>query len=172
MGEALCEISTVTKKELATSKILPILVELLKDEHHEVKMGVLSGLQGVAIIIGSELISSGLLMSLSNLMKEPQWRVRLSVVNLIANLAKEFGRDFYMKNLEPIFMQYATDNAASVRDAGIEKLLLISSEFKADWVINAYLPKATEIMNKEKLGYLYRMTLLNSYLVIRIFIKK
>jgi len=167
----LCEICTVVKKDMATQKLIPMLVELLKDEHHEVKMGVLSGLQDVAVVIGPELISSGLLMSLSNLMKEPKWRVRFAVVNLVANLAKEFGRDFYTKNVEPIYMLFMVDNTAAVRETGIEKLQMLTNEFKADWVINGYIPKAVEVLNREKQGYLYRMTALISIAVSR-YLKK
>jgi hypothetical protein len=141
-------------------------VDLLKDEHHEVKLGVLSGLENVAILVGPELISSGLLMSLSNLMKEAQWRVRHSVVNLVGNLLKAFGKDFYAKNVEPIFLLFLVDTSAAVRDAGIEKLLVMANEFKADWVINVYAPKAVEILNRDKIGYLYRMAVLNSLAVI------
>lgn len=142
-----------------------MLGELIKDEHHEVKMGVLSGLQGVATCVGPEQLTSSLLMPLSNLMKEAQWRVRMALINLLANLAKEFGKDFYMKNLEPIFMQFLVDNVAAVRDAGIEKLQLLAAEFKADWIVNGYLPKANEILNKDKQGYLFRLAVLNSLVV-------
>ena len=137
----------------------------MKDEHHEVKMGVLSGLQGVAMCVGPDLITSSLLMGLSNLMKEAQWRVRMALINLLANLAKEFGKDFYMKSLEPIFMQFLLDNVAAVREAGIERLQTLALEYKADWIVNGYLPKANEILGKEKQGYLFRMAVLNSTMV-------
>ncbi|MDR3736516.1 MAG: hypothetical protein P4L10_13400 [Acidobacteriaceae bacterium] len=144
-----------------------MLVDLLKDEHFEVKLGVLVGLQSVASVVGPELVTSGLLMSLSNLMKEPKWRVRHSVVTLVAGLANEFGKDFYAKNVEPIFLQFLTDSTAAVREAGIEKLRLLAAEFKADWVINSYIPKAVEVLSRDKQGYLYRMTVLNSIAVLR-----
>ena len=139
-----------------------MLQELVKDEHYEVKMGVLSELQIVATVVGPDLVTSTLLMSLATLIKEQKWRVRMAVIQLTANLAKEFGKDFYAKNLEPIFLQFLTDNAASVRDMGNEKVQMLANEFKVDWVVNSYIPKANEIMSKEKQGYLYRMAVLNS----------
>jgi len=144
-----------------------MLLELIKDEHHEVKMGVLAELQSVAMVVGPEMVTGTLLMSLSNLMKDPKWRVRMAVTQLTANLGKEFGKEFYTKNLEPIFLQFLTDNAASVRDMGIEKLLMLATEFKADWIVNSYIPKANDILNKEKQGYLYRMAVLNSINVLK-----
>lgn len=143
-----------------------MLVDLIKDEHHEVKMGVLKGIQDVAVVVGPELFSGSLLMSLANLMKETQWRIRMTVIHLTSSLAKEFGKEFYAKNLESIFMLFLTDTASSVREAGIEKLQSMATEFKADWIVNGYLPKANEIMNREKIGYLYRMAVLNSLSVL------
>ncbi len=153
---------TVLKKDVVMSKLVPMLVDLLKDEHHEVKLGVLTGLQSVAKVVGPDLLTSGLLMSLSNLMKEPKWRVRYSVVTLVSELAREFGKEFYAKNVEPIFLLFLTDITAAVREAGIEWLQVLAKEFKADWIVNAYIPKAVEILGRDKQGYLYRMTILNS----------
>ena len=142
--------------------IVPLLVELLKDEHHEVKMGVLSGLQSVATVVGAEVMTSTLLASLSALMSEAQWRVRMALVGMLAHFGKEFGKDFYAKNLESTFMQFLVDAVAAVRELGIKTLQTLAVEYKADWVVNGYLPKALEILNREKQGYLYRMAVLNS----------
>lgn len=162
LSESLCELSTILKKDLVIQKVIPMLVDLIKDEHHEVKMGVLQGIQEVAVVVGPELFSVSLLMSLANLMKEPQWRVRMTVINLTSSLAKDFGKEFYAKNLESIFLLFLTDTASSVREAGIEKLQILATEFKADWIVNGYLPRANEVLSREKLGYLYRIAVLNS----------
>lgn len=148
-----------------------MLVELIKDDHHEVKMGVLQGLKSVAVLVGPELFSGTLLMSLANVMKEPQWRVRMAVITLAAHIAKEFGKEFYVKNLEVIFMLFLVDTASAVREAGIDILQVLAGEFKADWVVNGYLPKAFEVISKEKIGYLQRIAVLNSMAVRIQFIK-
>lgn len=156
------------KKEVITQKIVPMLVELIKDEHHEVKMGVLQGLEAVAVVVGPELFSGALLMSLANLMKEPQWRVRMAVISLAAHISKEFGREFYTKNIETIFMLFLVDTASSVRESGVDMLQILAAEFKADWVVNGFLPKAFDVLGKEKVGYLHRISVLNSIAVISI----
>jgi len=160
------------KKDIVIQKIVPMIAELIKDEHHEVKMGVLQGIQQVALVVGPEIFSGPLLMSLSNLMKESQWRVRLAVVTLVSNLAVQFGKEFYAKNLETIFLLFLTDTASTVRDIGTEKLQLLANEFKADWVINGYLPKAVELLNKEKLGYLHRTAALSSIASLTVALSK
>ena len=162
---SLCAICTVIKKDITLTKLAPMLVELLKDDHHEVKMGILAGIQPVATSIGPDFISSSMLMSFSNLMKDSKWRVRNSVLELLGNLAKEFGKDFYAKSVEQIFLQCLTDTVAEVRETGIMKVEMLANAFKADWVIKAYIPKASDIFNKDKQGYLYRMTALKSIAV-------
>ena len=83
---------------------------------------MLNGLLSVAAIAGPELLSQPILMALNNLTKDGQWRVRMTVIKLAAELAKLFGKEFYMKNLDSMFSTFLNDTAASVRETGIEKL--------------------------------------------------
>jgi hypothetical protein len=52
--------------------------------------------------------------------KDGQWRVRMAVFELIAELALIFGKETCLKHLQPIFMGYLTNTAASVRQMGIK----------------------------------------------------
>ncbi len=106
---------------------------------------------------GAEFFSQTILMALQNLTKDTQWRVRMAVVQVTTDLAKQFGRDFYQKNLDPIFVSFLNDTAASVRNEGRERLKILATEFKSDWVINQFLPKLVENIGREKQGYLYRI---------------
>jgi len=45
-------------KEYTVGKVLPILMELLKDDNSEVKLNVVSGLVKIAGVVGNELLSS------------------------------------------------------------------------------------------------------------------
>ena len=49
-----------------------------------------------------------------------------------------------MKSIDPIFMQYLTNTAASVREMGITKSAEIAKSFGADWVVTNYIPKVIE----------------------------
>jgi hypothetical protein len=46
----------------------------------------------------------------------------MGVIELVGDLAVKFGKEVYVKQLEPIFMQYLTNTAAAVREMGILKL--------------------------------------------------
>jgi len=102
-------------KETTQSKILPILLDLLKDENSEVKLNVVSGMVKIANVVGQDLLTTTLLQSLSSMTKDGQWRVRMSVFELIADLAMIFGKQIYQKDLSAIFMGYLVNTAASVR---------------------------------------------------------
>jgi serine/threonine-protein phosphatase 2A regulatory subunit A len=77
-----------------------------------------------------------------------------------------------MKNLDPIFSVFYMDNAYTVRELGIEKLALMAQEFKADWILGTIIPKLKEVYDMPKQGYLYRMTVISSFVSIIPFLNK
>lgn len=159
-------------KEWTIQKVLPILNELLKDENSEVKLNVVSGLVKIANVVGNELLTTSLLTNLANMTKDPQWRVRMGIFELIADLAIIFGKETYCKHLQSIFMGYLTSTAASVRQMGIAKSSILAAAFKADWVMNEYIPVVTNHFNVDKKGYNYRMCCLNSLAAVMPYILK
>eukprot|EP00824_Muranothrix_gubernata_P008478 TRINITY_DN2090_c0_g1_i3.p1 TRINITY_DN2090_c0_g1~~TRINITY_DN2090_c0_g1_i3.p1 ORF type:complete len:514 (-),score=68.91 TRINITY_DN2090_c0_g1_i3:23-1531(-) len=150
---------------LTKEKLTPMLSELIKDDNHDVRYGVVKSIMGIAKVGGPDVITPNLLAGLSSLTQDGHWRVRLGVFEVCSKLAQQFGREYYAKNLEAIFIKFLSDMASAVREEGIEQLRLLVEEFKSEWVIHSYLPKMNEAINKEKQGYLYRMTALNSILV-------
>lgn len=55
---ALSEMSEYIGKDYSSSKIVPILSELLKDENSEVKLNVVKGIEKIAVIVGMNVIQS------------------------------------------------------------------------------------------------------------------
>lgn len=149
-------------KETTQTKILPILLELLKDENSDVKLNVVSGLVKIANVVNLDLLTSQLLNSLSNMTKDGQWRVRMSVFELIADLSIIYGKEIYQKQLSNIFMGYLTNTAASVRQMGIQKSSTLAMKFGQDWVMSDYIPVVNNHYNVDKKGYNYRMCCLSS----------
>lgn len=84
-------------KEYTVGKVVPILMELLKDDNSEVKLNVVTGLIKIANVVGNDLLSSGLLTILGNMTKDGQWRVRMAVFELISDLALLYGKEIYQK---------------------------------------------------------------------------
>jgi len=73
---ALSEMAHIIGKDYTNSKIVSILMDLLKDDNSEVKMNVCNGLQKVAQVIGPDIISVNFLTIITTMTKEAQWRVR------------------------------------------------------------------------------------------------
>jgi len=139
-----------------------MLMELIKDENSDVRLNVANGMIKMAGVLGPDLLSPAFLTTITSMTKDVQWRVRLSVFELIGDLSKIYGKEIFVKHLEPIFMQYLTNTAAAVREMGIAKSREIAERFKADWVVNNYLPKVLDNYNGDKQGYNFRMASLNS----------
>jgi len=50
-ANALCEMATFIGKEFTVQKVVPILLDLLKDDNSEVKLNVVNGLVKIAKVI-------------------------------------------------------------------------------------------------------------------------
>ena len=111
----------IVGKDYSLSKIMPILETLLKDDSSEVRLNVSSNMAKLAGAVGPDLLTPSLLTIFTNLTKDAQWRVRMATVELIGDLSLSFSKDVFMSKIEPIFMQYLTNTAASVREMGIAK---------------------------------------------------
>ena len=130
---------------------MPILTELIKDENAEVRLNVTQNLSKVSQVAQTDLLVPSFLTILTNMTKDPQWRVRMAVIQLVGDLALQYGRDVFQKNnLEPIFLAYLTNSAAAVREIGIKKVREIAAEFKQEWVMTNFIPKITETYNVDK----------------------
>mmetsp|Transcript_22692 Transcript_22692/g.26050 ORF Transcript_22692/g.26050 Transcript_22692/m.26050 type:complete len:238 (+) Transcript_22692:1027-1740(+) len=154
--------SQIVGFEVTNSKLLPILLELIKDEDGDVRLNSASGLISLADVLGNDLLSDSVISSLSQLTKDTQWRVRSAVYDLIADLGISLGKEPFHKNLKEIFFGFLTDTAASVRNEGIKKLGELSISYRSDWVIDEVVPKLNEIYDQDKQGYLYRMCVINA----------
>ncbi len=56
--------ASIIGKEYTNQKVIPILMELLKDDNSEVKNNVVGGLVKIAHVVREDLINAGLLTQL------------------------------------------------------------------------------------------------------------
>merc|ERR1712166_448804 len=159
---ALCEMSALVGKDFTMQRINTILIELMKDDNAEVRLNVVQNLIKVADVVQQELLSSQFLSIISNITKDAQWRVRMAVIELVGDMAIKFGKDCFLKFLEPIFMQYLNNTAAAVREMGISKVVKMAEQFHDTWVIGFFVPAIIEQYNKDKIAFHYRMACLQS----------
>lgn len=58
----------------------------------------------------------------------------MAMIELLGDLAVNFGQPVYEKQLEVTFMHYLENTAAAVREMGISKVKAMATMFKADWI--------------------------------------
>jgi len=143
-------------------RINTILIELMKDDNAEVRLNVVQNLIKVADVVQQELLSPSFLTILNNITKDSQWRVRMAVIELVGDMAIKFGKDAFLKFLEPIFMQYLNNTAAAVREMGISKVKKMAKEFSGHWLTGFFVPAIIERYNQEKIAFHYRVACLQS----------
>ena len=153
-------------KNYCLNSVLPILLELLKDDNSEVRLNVASNMHKLAKVVGAELLSPTLVAQLTTMTKDAQWRVRMSIFELIGSLSVEFGIEVFQRTLETIFFQYLTNTAASVRNMGVTKSGELAASFGADWVVATLVPKVVDSYNVDQQGYNYRMCALEALSVV------
>ena len=76
----------------------------MRDEFYEVRLSVISRLNGINEVIGVELLSDSLLPAIHLLVNEKQWRVRLAIINFMPILAQQLVCCLFLQN-ELIFNQ-------------------------------------------------------------------
>ena len=62
--------ASIIGKDSTVTKVMPILMDLIKDENADVRLNVCAGLNKVAQIVGAEIITPPFLTTLTNMTKD------------------------------------------------------------------------------------------------------
>ena len=110
-------------KEVAKTRVQPILIDLCQDKDTEVRIETLKILPLWARFVGMyllELITNGTLVVSQ---ESPNWRIRLAVVECFGNIANEFKNPkAFDKNLRKIVAAGIADKAFQVRKHVIKSI--------------------------------------------------
>ena len=61
VASSLCDMASIIGKEFTNQKVIPILLELIKDDNSEVKLQVVSGLVKIANVVRDDVLTANLL---------------------------------------------------------------------------------------------------------------
>ncbi|KAF6012661.1 hypothetical protein HII12_002183 [Brettanomyces bruxellensis] len=120
-------------KDATIKYLLPIFVDMLKDEFSEVRLNIISKLQVVNDVIGIQLLSESLLPAITSLSNDKLWRVRLAIIQQIPLLAEQLGVAFFNEALGQLCMDWLWDPVYSIREAAIMNLQKLTKFFGEDW---------------------------------------
>jgi len=119
--EQLAMITKVLMHEDRADKILPIVLELLKDDE-EKRIAGLELLDVLAADFGSEICQNYLIYEIASLQDDPRYKVRKETVRRIVNISKVVQPEVFQGVLLPVFKKLCVDHIWGVRRQAVEVL--------------------------------------------------
>lgn len=156
LGAQISGLAPLLGKQPTIDNLLPLFLQLLKDEFPEVRLNIISKLEQVNSVIGIELLSQALLPAIMQLSEDKQWRVRQAIIEYIPLLATQLGVAFFDEKLGNLCMAWLADPVFSIREAATVNLRKLTEVFGVQWASSTLLPKV--IANAGHENYLYRLT--------------
>lgn len=145
-------VCTVLKPKDTVEYLLPLILQMLKDKNSDVRLNLISKFEtipNVKDILPLDAINEQILQSINDdelgLAKNLKWRVRLQVIQLIPNLAKQLGSDFFDSKLSDMCMAWLGDSVWSIREAATANLTRLASGFGVEWAKKNIIPKVRRI---------------------------
>ena len=129
LAENILSICPIIEKGPTNEHILPIFLNLLRDENSEVRLNLFKRLEDLNKVIGIEELQQSIIPSLTELSHDKSWRIKLSVVKQMPVLATQLGEDFFVEKLNPICVNWLTDSIFTIREAAVTNLKEITVVF-------------------------------------------
>eukprot|EP00730_Choanoeca_flexa_P017007 TRINITY_DN8132_c0_g1_i2.p1 TRINITY_DN8132_c0_g1~~TRINITY_DN8132_c0_g1_i2.p1 ORF type:complete len:582 (+),score=168.35 TRINITY_DN8132_c0_g1_i2:142-1887(+) len=150
------DLATLLGKDKCQEHLMPLVVKLLKDPYHEVRLNVVSKLGALHDVIGADQLASVVVPQVAAMAKDPQWRVRLALVEQLPLIAGSIGQSTFDSKLLGLLDAFLSDNVYAVREAIVHQLAALVTTFGGSWASKTIVPKLTKMSNESV--YLARLT--------------
>ena len=114
-------ITKVFMQEDRADKVLPIILDLLKDDEEKRIVG-LELLDVLAIDFGQEICQNYLIYEIVSLQDDPRYKVRKETVKRMSNISKIVQPEIFQGIILPVFKKLCTDHIWGVRRQAVEIL--------------------------------------------------
>jgi serine/threonine-protein phosphatase 2A regulatory subunit A len=164
LGKALGPLAQKLGRDITQKVLLPLVLDLFKDEYHEARLAVVQQAGLVCEVLGMDAIAtvnSSMINALQVLIMDNQWRIRLAVVEQIGILAKQFGVEVFQSKFETVFLSSIDDSVFYVRMRAVEVLRKVAKIFGSTWTVEHLLPKILEHYNADT-GFVMRVTVIRT----------
>ncbi|KAK6431546.1 protein phosphatase 2A structural subunit [Oleoguttula sp. CCFEE 5521] len=155
-GNQISGLAPILGKQETQEHLLPMFLQMLKDDFPDVRLNIISKLEAVNAVIGIDLLAQSLLPAIVQLAEDKQWRVRLAIIQHVPLLASQLGVQFFDEKLSTLCMSWLGDTVFSIREASTQNLKKLTEVFGVEWASSAIVPKVAAMA--EHPNYLYRMT--------------
>lgn len=159
LADSIMELATKLANDVATSQLVPMVMQFLRDEIADVRLKILDKLDNLAKAITPDLLNSSVLPSVVALGADAQWRVREKVIEKMPILASLLGAADFESKLLNLYLSTYHDQVNSVRMAATRVMQPLSSELGAGWCAAKLVPKLRELFDSDG-NYLQRITVL------------
>jgi len=160
LASVVTELAPMVGKEATNKQLLPIFLELLKDDWPDVRLGVIGKLDALNAVIGIQALSDSLLPAIQELSDDKHWRVRLAIIGHIPLLAAQLGAEFFDAKLGPQCLVWLQDGVFSIREAAIKCIAELAKEFGPDWTKDHLVEAVLSLGDNN--NYLHRITVLHA----------
>ena len=109
LAENMLSLCPIIEKPATNEHILPVFLNLLRDENSEVRLNLFKRLHDLNEVIGIEELQQSIIPSLTELSQDKNWRIKLSVIEQFPVLARQLGEQFFTDKLNPICVSWLKD---------------------------------------------------------------
>lgn len=164
-ADVVIQMSKSIGREFTSTRLVPIIQELISSDNQEVKLHLIPGLITLASVVGADILTPGILSSLQALAKDSaNWRIREAVIITCCDLVPFISFEIFERDLQDIFFLFLTDSVSNLRETGVAYIKKICENAREDWITNKLASKLSEAFSSQS-GYLYRMTAIRSIAV-------
>lgn len=149
-------LASIIGKEHTISFLLPLFLQLLKDDFSDVRLNMISNLEAINKVIGIDQLAQALEPAINELLTNENWRVRLATIDLIPLVAKQLGVEYFEAELASKCMDALQDKIFKVRAAAVDVISKLIVEFGPEWAKVSLLPRVMRLA-QERNTYISRM---------------
>ena len=108
--DLLVRVSEIMTNEDRADKILPIILDNIRDDGDEDKriMGLIL-MDRLAMLLGKDICQNYLMHEIVSLQDDSVYRVRRETVLKIINISKVLGKDIFLRLLFPVYKKLSSD---------------------------------------------------------------
>lgn len=124
--QLLVKVAKLMTHEDRTEKILPIILDCIRDSEDDKRILGLDLVDNLAELVGKENCQNFLMYEIVSLQDDPSYILKKETVSKMINISKVLGKEIFIGILFPVYKRLANDQIWGVRRSAVEQLPNIS----------------------------------------------
>jgi HEAT repeat protein len=130
---------------IVVTLIVPLLNNLLKDLHDDVRLAAALNLRELVRKFGFDVIFQHLNAGLHSILTDTQWRIRNTAVELLFQFSLVCPPQYFHDQLFQFLLLFLQDPSNKVREYAVKELPKLAQHFGDDWLKSRLLPELTKL---------------------------